>query len=137
MVGITWLEMPKDRASAHASEATKPLEWFHDEQAAVSAAREGNKPLMIDFTADWCAACKRLARETFPESSVRSELERFVLLEVDATNDDDPKVIEVQKRYRVVGLPTVILIDSDGKEVRRFTDFVPPGRFLPVLKDVK
>lgn len=92
---------------------------------------------MIDFTADWCAACKRLARETFPESSVRSELERFVLLEVDATNDDDPKVIEVQKRYRVVGLPTVILIDSDGKEVRRFTDFVPPGRFLPVLKDVK
>ncbi len=37
-----------------------------------------------------------VARETFPESSVRAELDRFVLLELDATNDDEPNVIDLQ-----------------------------------------
>lgn len=141
VVALTWLEMPKDElgkdGSAHAAEAAKPIEWKHDEQEALGAAKAENKPLMIDFTADWCAACKRLARETFAEKDVRGELNRFVLLKLDATNDDDPKVIDVQKRYRVVGLPTVILIDTDGNEVKRFTDFVPPKEFLPALKQVK
>jgi thiol:disulfide interchange protein len=59
------------------------------------------------------------------------------LLKLDATNDDDPKVIDVQKRYKVVGLPTVILIGANGEEAKRFTDFVPPSEFLPALKGVK
>jgi thiol:disulfide interchange protein DsbD len=140
VVAITWLEKPKDDVgdgTALAADASKPIDWKHDEQEALAAAKAENKPLMIDFTADWCSACKRLARETFAEKSVRNELDRFVLLKLDATNDDDPKVIDVQKRYRVVGLPTVILLGTDGTEVKRFTDFVPPSEFLPALQQVK
>lgn len=143
VVAVTWLEMPKDElastdGTAHAAEApAKPIAWEHDEKKALAAAKAQNKPLMIDFTADWCGACKKLARETFAETSVRKELDRFVLLKLDATNDDDPAVVDVQKRYKVVGLPTVILIGSDGEEVKRFTDFVPPKEFLPALQQVK
>ena len=143
VVTVTWLEMPKDdHASADgtalaAESPAKAIEWKHDEREALAAAKAENKPLMIDFTADWCGACKKLARETFTEKSVRHELDRYVLLKLDATNDDDPAVIDVQKRYKVVGLPTVILIGTDGKEAKRFTDFVPPKEFLPALKDVR
>jgi len=34
-------------------------------------------------------------------------------------------------------LPTVILFDSDGTEVRRFTTFVPAAEFLAALRPVR
>ena len=111
--------------------------WLDDEKQALETSKTEQKPLLIDFTADWCSACKRLARETFTENEIRTQLARFVLLKLDASDDDDPRVVDVQKRYRVVGLPTVILIDSKGNEVRRFTDFVPSKELLPVLKEIE
>lgn len=141
VIALTWLEMPKSELSgaAHAAEPGKrgPIEWHHEEAKALAAAKEQKKPMMIDFTADWCGSCKRLARETFEEDKVRAELDRFVLLKLDATDDEDPKVIDANKRYNVVGLPTLILFDSEGKEVKRFTDFVPPNDFLPAVQAVK
>ena len=136
VVAVTWLELPKDaEGTAHAAEAAaKPIAWQHDEKEALALAKAEKKPMVIDFTADWCGACKKLSRETFAEKNVRAELDRFVLLKIDATNDDDPQVVDVQKRYNVVGLPTVILLDAEGKEAKRITDFVPPEQFLPMLK---
>jgi thioredoxin-related protein len=45
--------------------------------------------------------------------------------------------MELQKKYRVVGLPTVILLDAKGNEVERLTDFVPPSVFINSLRRVK
>jgi thiol:disulfide interchange protein DsbD len=143
-VVVTWLEMPKKIAEnsaesdlVTASEASRPAVWYHSEAEALAAAKADAKPMLIDFTADWCAACKRLARETFAERSVSSELRRFVLLELDATHDDDPDVIRLQKHYRVVGLPTVILVGSDGVETMRITDYVQAAEILPILQQIK
>ena len=71
------------------------------------------------------------------DAAVRTEMQRFVLLRLDATNDDDPKVIEVQKKYKVAGLPTVIVLDSSGTEQVRYTDFVDAGQFHAAIRDVK
>jgi thiol:disulfide interchange protein len=38
---------------------------------------------------------------------------------------------------KVVGLPTVLLFDSQGKEVRRFTDFVDAKNFLTALRSAR
>jgi thioredoxin:protein disulfide reductase len=61
----------------------------------------------------------------------------FVNLKVDATNDDDPQIVATLAAFKVRGLPTVVVIDSHGKEALRFNDFVPPERFLPALKAVQ
>ncbi len=93
--------------------------------------------MLIDFTANWCMACKELDRKTFSNPDVRSEAGRFVAVKVDASVDDDPVVVATMKELAVRGLPTVILIDSMGREANRFTDFVEPSPFLHALREVQ
>jgi thioredoxin:protein disulfide reductase len=105
------------------------------DQAREQALRE-NRPMIVDFTAAWCGACKELDKLTFAAPPVGSELGRFVAVRVDATNDDDPKVGAALQRFGVRGLPTVVIFDSRGKEALRYTDFVPPDAFLEGIKAV-
>lgn len=106
-------------------------------EAARAKALESKRPLLIDFTAAWCGACKELDRKTFSAPAVGSELSRFVAVKVDATNDDDPAVEATLQKFEVVGLPTVLIFDSSGKEALRYNDFVPPEKFLDAIRSVR
>lgn len=110
------------------------LQWETDEAGALARAKAENMRVLIDFTADWCAACKKLLRITFADSKVAAELSQYVLLKVDATDDEDPKVMALMKKYRVVGLPTVVILDAKEQELLRINDFVEPEPFLVRLK---
>ena len=105
-------------------------------EQAKAEALGAKRPLLVDFTADWCVACKKLDRSTFSQPEVAAEAGRFVAIKVDATNDDDPAVEAVKDHLDVVGLPTVLLFDSAGNEAVRCTDFVPADTFLKVLQRV-
>ena len=122
---VGWLEAPKGK-----------LSWEPSEQVARTRAETERRPMLVDFTAEWCGACKELSRITFSDPTVMTEARRFVAVKVDATNEDDAEVDKVKDRYGVVGLPTVVLLGSDGRERARFTEFVPPERFLTAIRAV-
>lgn len=105
-------------------------------EAAQKVAVADARPLLVDFTAAWCGACKELDKLTFAHPDVSKEAGRFLAVKVDATNDEDPLVQKTMADLRVVGLPTVLLFDSTGKEVKRFTDFVDAKQFLAELEKV-
>jgi thiol:disulfide interchange protein DsbD len=122
-LAISWLELPRGH-----------LQWEHSEAMARARAASETRPMLIDFTAEWCGACNELARHTFADAAVMAEASRFVAVKVDATNEDDPAVDQVKDKYHVVGLPTVIVLGSDGMERQRFMEFVPPDRFLDAIR---
>jgi thiol:disulfide interchange protein DsbD len=106
--------------------------------ATLAAAKSANKPVMIDFYADWCAACKELDRHTYSDPKVQAEAERFELIKVDATDDtDDLKAI--QNRFNVIGLPTVAFLNSTGSPCPspRVTGFVAADKYLPLMQGVR
>ncbi|HEY4104963.1 MAG TPA: cytochrome c biogenesis protein CcdA [Polyangiaceae bacterium] len=120
--------------------ALKPKEivsWEHQLEVAQSRAQRESRPLLVDFGARWCTACKELDKVTFASPDVASEMSRFVNAKVDASEDDDPKIVATLASFKVRGLPTVVVLDSHGKEAVRFNDFVPPERFLPAIKGVE
>ncbi|HSN98703.1 MAG TPA: cytochrome c biogenesis protein CcdA [Candidatus Nanopelagicales bacterium] len=132
-------ELPREvpvASAAPGEEAKKLLSWLHEEKAAVEQAKSEKRPLMVDFTADWCAACKRMMKETFSDPRVMAKAGHFVAVKIDATDDEDPQVDAVKGKYKVVGLPTVVLYDSTGAERKRFNDFVGPEAFLAAIDGI-
>jgi len=114
------------------------LDWKHQSlELARQIAQKNSQPLIVDFTASWCGACKELDKITFADPKVSREASRFYAVKVDATDDEDPTVVQSMKSLGVVGLPTVVIIDSQGKEAHRFTDFVDEQQFLRVIRRVK
>ncbi len=132
---ISWLNAPKEVA---VDPNAPKIEWAQKEAepTVLAKATADKKPVLVDFGATWCKACMELEEQTFPDARVRTEVSRFSALHVDATDDDDEAVKTLQKKYKVVGLPTLILLDSSGKEQARFNEFVPPDKFVEALKKV-
>lgn len=113
-----------------------PIDWLTSEDQGRAKALTENKPVIIDFGAAWCTACKELEHKTFPDANVQAEAKRFVAIHIDATDDENPETVRLQKKYNVVGLPTVIMMDKDGKEIVRFNEFVTAPKFLAAMKTV-
>jgi thioredoxin:protein disulfide reductase len=115
------------------------LTWEHSEREASNRAKSEKRPLIVDFTAEWCGACQELAKHTFSDPRVmeKAVAANFVAVKVDATNDEDPQVEQVKGKYKVVGLPTVVIYDSNGQERKRFNEFVGPEPFLDAIDGVQ
>jgi thiol:disulfide interchange protein DsbD len=105
--------------------------------ALLAEAKSACKPVMIDFFAEWCAACKELDQHTYTAAAVVNEAERFVSIKVDGTTDHE--VLDgLYERFGVKGLPTVAFVDTQGTLLSdpKVTGFLPPDQFLTELKKV-
>lgn len=94
-------------------------------------AKKLGKPVMLDFYADWCVACKEFEKYTFHQADVANKLSGFVLLQADVTKNL-PQDIELLKQMQVLGLPTIEFWDGKGNHVpnARVTGFMNAETFL-------
>ena len=101
------------------------------------AIQESAKPVLIDFSAEWCAACHELEEITFADAKVQKLMQKFTLIQVDVTkNSDEDKAL--QKRFGVVGPPAIIFYDANHNELKsnKMVGYKPPSVFLTILKNV-
>lgn len=109
--------------------------WSTDYQAALKAAKAGNKPILADFTgSDWCAWCVRLGKDTFSQPEfAKFAKDKLVLLELDFPQGKEQDAAvkkqneELAAKYGVEGFPTLVLIDGNGKEIARHVGYLPGG----------
>jgi thiol:disulfide interchange protein DsbD len=115
------------------------IEWSRYDEAQIASARAAGRPVMIDFYADWCLPCKELDEKTFTDAKVMADSGRFVRLKVDLTLATDARAEELTRRYRIVGVPTIVFIDPSGKELQdlRLTGFENAAAFHGRMQRVK
>lgn len=111
--------------------------WDKYDSAKIEKAMQEGKPVLIDFDASWCLACRELEKFTYTDNQVMAEASRFVKLKMDGSVTT-PEYTEAAERFKVQGLPTVIFIGPDGKELEqlRLTGYEPASAFLERLRQV-
>ena len=100
--------------------------WLTDLSEVKAKAKQESKPVMIKFTgSNWCAGCIRMEKEIFSKQTfIDFADEHLILMEVDfpiGEKQEDSLVAQnnlLYDLYEIGGLPTIILMDSEGEIYR-------------------
>jgi thiol:disulfide interchange protein DsbD len=106
-------------SSENSSKISAPLVFTRITSIAAleqKLADTKGQPVMLDFYADWCVACKELEENTFSDQKVRQLLKNTLLLQVDVTaNTENDKAL--LKRFGLYGPPGIAFFNNRGQEM--------------------
>jgi thiol-disulfide isomerase/thioredoxin len=83
------------------------IAWMSNFEAAEKMAKETGKPLMLDFTAEWCGICRQMDRSFWIRPDVIELSKDFVSVKIDGE-----KFPQIADKFDVRGYPTVVFADA-------------------------
>jgi len=105
---------------------------FLDLGAGLSQSRDNGKPVLVDFSAIWCGACRAMHQDLFTDPAVKAALARdYVLVRVDY---DAPEAANFMSRYQVRFFPTLVVLSGDGNLQRRLPVPGTASEFVALLR---
>jgi thiol:disulfide interchange protein DsbD len=113
---------------------TMSVEWQPYSEAALASLN--SRGVIIDFYADWCIPCKELDAFTFSDPEVIKVSEEFDTYKADLTKSLAPEVASLREKYNIIGVPTVLILNSKGEESERITGFVTAEEFMKIISRV-
>ena len=99
--------------------------------ASEAPVKKYDKITLLKFSAPWCPACIRLKSETMHKPQVAVLLKKVNLVEINIDLVESEKISE---QYGVKAIPTVILVNENGEELKRWLDYQPAKTFAPELQ---
>jgi len=104
---------------------------FRSLDQALAEARATGKPVLADFSAIWCPACRAMHADVFTDPAVKAAINAgYVLSRIDYESAEAPAFME---KYGVRGFPTLLVLDGDGKLLRQVPVVLDPAAFARSL----
>ena len=121
-----------------AAEAPAEIAWLHNIDSARVVAAEEDKPIMIDFMAEWCPPCQQMEKTTFLHREVIAGSQDFIPVRIDV--DEQPEVAVKYngnaRKYGGVGIPNMLFIDSQDQRLRHKIGYRDGEQLLAVMDSV-
>lgn len=108
----------------------QPILTVTELDQALAEAKSQQRPVILDFYADWCVSCKELEHYTLSDLKIQQILPSFMRLRIDVTANDSIAQA-LLKRFELIGPPAIILYNKHGQELRhlRIIGFIPAAQF--------
>ena len=101
---------------------------------ALKKAQQEKRPIFLDVYATWCGPCKLLKARTFPNNEVGEFYNaNFINVAVDGEKGEG---IELARKYKVRGYPTLLFIDSEGNVIAQTAGYRNPKQFIQIGEQV-
>lgn len=128
---LVWVDL-----SCSTPQASASIRWQDYDPAVLEQARGESRPVILEFSADWCAPCKELDERTFSDQRIIESSTPFVLVQVDVTDWESAESQRIKDRFGVTGVPEILFLGGDGEEIPelRVIGFLGPDYFLRRMK---
>ena len=102
--------------------AQGPVQWEHSLQAAQKRAKAEKKLIFMDLWTEWCPPCQHLQKNVFPSAEGQAALAKVVPFSALVEKRDRTPLPEgkaLAEKFGLEGFPTMVILDANGKELRR------------------
>lgn len=125
----TWMLKP--------NESAQEVKWkmLNSLESIEQSINSENKPVMIDFYADWCAQCKELDEYTYKNPEIAELSKSLNTIKVDLTKENQ----SITDKFNIKGLPVVVFMNPKGEELKdlRVTGFLKPEEFKKKINSLQ
>ncbi len=109
-------------------------EFIQDDlDKALKIASKKKQLVLIDFSARWCPGCVRYEKEVFPTQEFKRATQKFVKVKIDVDRFEN---FGLSEKYKIVGIPTFVVVDAQEREIDRLVDFYPLEKLAPFFTSV-
>jgi thioredoxin-related protein len=111
--------------------ASEVINWRSYEEGMVVSKIE-KKKVFLHFYADWCGFCRKMAQDTFQDSSVVAFLNKnFIPVRVNTDKEQ-----QTAANYGVAGLPFTVFLTDRGEPIIGLPGYIPADTMLLMLKEI-